>query len=425
MTVRYSQAVRQRSLWLLAMGIALYFFANFQRSSIPGTIFNELQMDFRSSAAAVAAIGAIFMYVYAFVQLLVGVLVDKYGGARTIAVGCGLFCVGSILFPMSNSMNMLYLSRMLVGMGAGTVYLSLVKEVDRLFPDRFASVLGLVIFLGYSGGIVGALPLSKVVGWIGWRWGFMIAGGLTVLCYAGYLNFFRGLKKPRIVPGRLSLSPLLVTIRSRASLFMLLSAGSSFGVYYMMLTVVGKKFLEDYCHASPTLASGCLSLMVVVSALVNMLSGTLTGWGGNRRRPFFLAMMLISLVGAVLGLLGMRWGSGSGYFIMVMLLFAISSGFSPITNSLIRELNPKESTGAAVCALNFAAYVAVAVCGNLAGMLMDVFSTGNIETETSVIYPASSYSAVFVLAFVVAASSLAASLLVPETHGRNVYGKVR
>ena len=111
--------VRRRNLYLLAAGVGLYLFANFQRSSVPGAIFDELQTAFHVTATAVAAIGSTFMYVYAVVQLAAGILADRYGGARTIAAGCGVFCVGALLFPAAGNIGTVYLARVLIGLGAG------------------------------------------------------------------------------------------------------------------------------------------------------------------------------------------------------------------------------------------------------------------------------------------------------------------
>ena len=47
--------------WLLYGAVVIYFFVNFQRSAIPGTIFNELQSDFSATAAQVTLISAVFM----------------------------------------------------------------------------------------------------------------------------------------------------------------------------------------------------------------------------------------------------------------------------------------------------------------------------------------------------------------------------
>ena len=43
-------SLRKWNFLLLSAGVVIYFFVNFQRSSIPGTIFSELQRDFSATA---------------------------------------------------------------------------------------------------------------------------------------------------------------------------------------------------------------------------------------------------------------------------------------------------------------------------------------------------------------------------------------
>ena len=169
--------------WLLATSVVIYFFVNFQRSSIPGTIFNELQSDFQATAAQVTNISAVFMYVYAATQLVAGLAADKFGGVRTIFWGALLLCVGSLIFPLCSNMWLLLLGRVLVGLGCGAIYLAIVKEIDRIYPEKFTSVLGSVILLGYAGSIIGGWPLSKAVQYVSWRWAFAAAAwAVTALC---------------------------------------------------------------------------------------------------------------------------------------------------------------------------------------------------------------------------------------------------
>ena len=209
-------AVRQKwNWWLLATSVVIYFFVNFQRSSIPGTIFNELQSTFQATASQVASISAVFMYVYAATQLVAGLAADKFGGVRTIFWGALLLCIGSLIFPFCGNLGLLLLGRILVGLGCGAIYLAIVKEIDRIYPEKFTSVLGTVILLGYAGSIVGGLPLSKAVEYISWRLAFAIVAGLTLL---GYLSFVYCKSKIDIPPVRrekLSLLPFIVILKSR------------------------------------------------------------------------------------------------------------------------------------------------------------------------------------------------------------------
>jgi hypothetical protein len=55
-----SAAGRPRSaLVAFAAMASVYFFSYVQRTAIPGTIFDELQVDFSLAAASVAALGAL------------------------------------------------------------------------------------------------------------------------------------------------------------------------------------------------------------------------------------------------------------------------------------------------------------------------------------------------------------------------------
>ena len=93
-----------------------------------------------------------------------------------------------------------------------------------------------------------------------------------------------------------------------------------------------------------------------------------------------------------------------------------------MTNSLMREYSPAQYTGSGASVLNFVAYLAVAICGNLAGWLMDTFACGKAKVlDKAVIYPASSYQAVFVLSLLIGLIALAAAFTLPETRGQNLY----
>ena len=105
-------------LLLIALGIAFYFLSNVQRVAVPGPIFDTLQSELQLSAPYITSLGAAFMYVYAVTNLIAGVLIDRYGGIRVVTAGAIVFAIGSLLFPMSHSVWVLYLSRALVGLGA-------------------------------------------------------------------------------------------------------------------------------------------------------------------------------------------------------------------------------------------------------------------------------------------------------------------
>ena len=123
---------------LLIAGILLiYFFCNLQKVIIPGSIFNELQAHFGATAAEITGLGAVFMYCYGFFQLATGMLIDRYCGVRVLVVGGAVFTLGCLLTALPLSLKGMYAARLLAGLGASTVYLSMITEMSRIGGRNF------------------------------------------------------------------------------------------------------------------------------------------------------------------------------------------------------------------------------------------------------------------------------------------------
>ena len=131
---------------LVVLGSILYFAANIQRVAVPGAIFDLLQNDLHTTAQCITSLGASFMYIYALSQLVIGILIARFGGFRVITIGCLLFLTGSVLFPFSQTLPLLYFSRVLIGLGSATFYIGLINETRRLVPKKnFGIVLSLIL----------------------------------------------------------------------------------------------------------------------------------------------------------------------------------------------------------------------------------------------------------------------------------------
>ena len=234
--------------WLLLLFISIiYYFSNLQKVLVPGATFNELQQAFNIDATQVTRLGAAFLYVYAFMQLATGLLADRYSGARVIVVGGVIFCAGSLLSAYDKSFSLLFVSRMLTGFGAATIYLSAVKEIGRIVPNALPIFIGLLTIIGYSGGITGTSPFIAGVHKFGYTPMMLAAGiGLAVsfVLYLAVLFFCT------IPPVRKD-----VTFHPKAYIDVLkishnrnqiVAIGICFGTYFAMQSVIGKKFLEDF-----------------------------------------------------------------------------------------------------------------------------------------------------------------------------------
>jgi len=409
---------------MFALAIVMYFIVNIQRVSIPGQLFDSLQSELSLTASKVAALGTAFMYVYAGTQLLVGLMVDKYGGMRILAGGSLLMAIGALAFPLSNSYWMLVASRVLVGIGSGATYLSLVKETDRLYPHNFAMMMGLCILIGYTGAGLGTMPLAMASKAFGWRNCLLAIAIIGLVTLIAILALWKKVSRPAIRPGKLSFRPHLEGFTNVNNLIEIFSFTVNYGIYFAILTVFGKKFLMDAGGCGEKMASFTSLLMMLVPAALNQISGLLTTYSGNRRRPFFRIMNFFPFLGCGLITVGLLCGPFAGRSILFMasyIILCMVAGFTPITSSLARETNPAEATGTAIGIINFGAYIMVAIAGTITGLILDMFTGTQVSLDGPVVYPSSAYLTIFGLFTVVTALTFCFSLKMPETYGKNIF----
>ncbi|MEI2999875.1 MAG: MFS transporter [Victivallis sp.] len=405
-------------LRLILFGSALYFFANIQRVAIPGAIFDRLQEELHLSAPGVTALGSSFMYVYALNQLVIGLFVNRYGGRRVMLPGALLFCLGSLLFPLSDG-AWLYFSRALTGFGASSIYLSLIDETIRSFRKNRTVAVSLVIMTGYAGGVAANAPFVAGVRAIGWRLMLEAVAAATVLFYLLFAaaSFARKpLPVRRGVPLDFSgFSGVLGNGHNRA---LFAFSGVNFGLYYCIQTVIGKKFLEDFCGFSSPDAAWVLSLMGAISAVSGVLFAVLSRLAG-KPAAHFLPCRRNGLH------CGFRFDCASRLFRnpqrldrSAVLPARLYGEHVVDRNSAAVRTNPRDHAGPAVCFMNFCFYLAVALFGNAVGLLLNVCRPE--AAAGALVYPRGSYLAVFALLFLCSIAVFACSLKMRETMGRQM-----
>ncbi|MBO4344888.1 MAG: MFS transporter [Victivallales bacterium] len=415
---------RAVALVVFSMCVLIYFIINIQRVAVPGQLFDMLQRELAVSASAVSALGTAFMYVFATAQLFAGLFVDKYGGVRTITVGGILLCIGAFIFPLEKSFVLMVAARLLVGLGCSTVILSLVKECDRLFPKAFTMVWGVVILIGLSGAAIGTAPLAIGAKLWGWRTCMMVVAAVGAVGVLGIIVCWPFTWKPQVMPGKLSLRPLIEAFKIRENIIQFLAFTVNYGLYFCILTIFGNKFLVDIGGLSENLASSTGAIMMLLPAVSNLLSGCLTAWCGNRRRPFFIMMNVFPLISTTVVMASLLLNLPAKGHLLMAALIAVSlvAGGSPIASALARETNPPEYTGTAVGIINFGAYIMTAIFGTLSGLILDTF--GGVKTaDGSMLYPLKAYITIFSIFFVISVFTFVVSLKMPETHGKNIYHK--
>ena len=426
---------RAAAIIFMASVISVYFFVNFQKAVLV-PIFNEMQGDFGVSAGAVTGITTTFLLVYSAMQIATGLLVDRYGGGRVLIFGSLLMVTGSVLFPLSRWLWMVYLARVLTGIGAGTIYLCSVKEIDRLFPGSFTKVLGITMLVGYCGTAFAGPPLIWAVRHFGnWRLAVACFDAPLVLATAVLVVLSIRQEKPPVNrEGRLfSLEPYRQAFRNRNLRLMLGASPFMYASFIMLQNTIVKKMIEDVGHFSAHAAGIVFTVMVILSAVFQMVPGALEDLLHRRRKVLLMIQISnawcgVALIGAGVAVAGRCGATPAVRTLMTVGLFmlAAAAGSTPLTTGIFREVSDPNKIGTSLSLSNCFVYLLSSLAGQAAGFLMD--KVGGAGVVTALVagqevkhYPARSYLAVMIMLLAMESFAIWNGSRVPETNGKNIY----
>lgn len=383
------------SISLILLGTLFYFFANFQRIAIPGAIFDILEQELSVGAPEITAFGAIYMYIYAFTQLLNGIFVDRYGGYRVILVGSIIMGLGCLIFPLTSNIALMYFARALLGLGGSMFYLSIIKELGLLFEEKdFGIALSIMLFAGYSGGIIANAPFVMAMRVLSWREILLIIAGIVIVSIFAYLILLSKVElKPVNRQVELKFLPFQIVLHKNHNRDLFTFACCNFGISYVIQTVIGKKFLEDFCLMTSAKAAVVLSIMAIVAAVFNMIIASVCKLFHNHRVIFLKGASIVTFISLFLICLFISLDIRTVFIAFIFCVLAANASLSSLLVPVLYATNRKNISGTAVSILNFSYFMAVGILSSITGYALNVFEPSRIGK--TLVYNNNSYLLLF------------------------------
>ena len=417
---RFFSPLRIRFITLLLSGTVLYFFANVQRVAVPGAVFDRLQQLYNCDASGVAALGMIFMYAYAVMQPLTGLLLDRFGSARVLLGGGLLFLIGEFLFAGASTLAAAYIAQLFNGLGAGALYLALVRENMRIFKERYNITLAAIILIGYAGSIAANAPLLLLMERLGLRRVFLLSAFIMLFFWlCCLLLIMTGTLQAERKNHRFSFREFQPVLERGHNRKLYLFSALNFGLYYVLQTVIGKKFLLDFCGVSDLAGGWIFSATGAIAASGGFLFAFLSTLAGNRRRIFcrIAGTSSLTVFALFLSALGLGVRNGTFYAVLFLVLSATAS-LSTIVIPLLRETNPENLVGRSISFLNFSFYLAVAMLGNLVSLLLKCFTP--VGRNGIAVYGQGAWFTIFAVLFCASFTVFYFSYQMRETYGKRI-----
>ena len=414
--------LRRRQVIVLWCGVVLSFFTSMSKILVPGPIIDDLQaLGF--NAVELSAMAFSYFCTYAVSQLALGAFSVRYGGVRLMLFGGSCFVLGSLLFPLGSlcpagiAYWLMFAARMLTGLGAGTLFPGLAKLLSDLYSGRFALVFGVVMFLGYLGPICGREPVLMLVKLVRWRWALEILALSSLAAFAVLLIASRGAVKP-VMPGH-SLAALGKVFGSGRNLLIFMASSVIYGAFYVLPAMAGQKCLTD-CGMTKVGAERLMMAQGVMIALVNLGTVMLLRLFGGYRKLLLLSSLVCGLAGAILGTAAFQLGLPLAAVVTAFVLVAVPACFFSLQSLIVKELNPPELGGLSISMLNFCAFVLIAACQPVAGVLLHRYEAAATRTAEVLTYPPAAYRDIFGFFVVLEIIGIVCALFVPETKPKNL-----
>jgi len=408
------------------LGAAFYFTSFFHRVA-PAVMTDPLMAEFGIGARELGQLSAFYFYSYVFMQIPTGILADHWGPRKLLTAGSLIAACGTFLFASASSIAAADMGRLLIGAATGVVFVALLRLSTRWFPLRFyATVSGIVLFVGVAGAVFAGVPLHFLVDGFGWRPVMVVAALLHLVIGVGIWWIVRDDPAQRgyqsyaptdphaVSSPKALLDGLIRVLRYRNTWLLSVLTGGLAGPILAFAGLWGVPFLVTHYGLSTAASAAVASTMLISYAVGSILLGSLSDRIGLRK-PFLVYGSVISLLCWV----PLLFVPNLPLWLLTLLVIAIgiAGGAVIIAFASVRESVPPALAGTVSGVCNMGSMGGGMVLQPMIGWMLDLKWRGTFAGGVR-IYDLAAYRSGFVLIAAFAALAIIASIFTAETRCR-------
>jgi MFS family permease len=353
---------------------------------------------FDADASTLAMFAVLQLGVYGFMQIPVGIWLDRWGARPIITIGMILMAVGQLVMALSPNVGVAIAARMLLGAGDAAVFPSVLRLIATWFPaQRGPLMVQLTGIVGQTGQLLALIPLAALLHATSWSIAFGSVAGLCVL-FAIVVGLVVRNHPPSVSADvtvntdtgaiRVVTSSIDTRVGLRAAWShpgTRLAFWSHFttpfaGTAFMLLW--GIPFLTAGEGLSQATAAAITTVYIVVGMALGPVMGGLSARIPHRRsRALVLPTVAVQLVA---WLAVIAWPGPAPLWLLIMLAVALATGgpASMIAFDHARTHNPSHRLSTATGITNVGGFLAGLIAIFLIGAALDLQGAGTPATYT-------------------------------------------
>jgi len=371
-------------------GVALFFLYQYVLRIAPGLVEPELRSAFFMTANDFSTLGSFFMFVYAIVQIPCGVLIDRLGVKRVVLYSILLCLVGNVLLIHGNSLWEAQASRIFMGLGAASGYISCMKIAADSFPSSNRGFfMGAALTIGLLGPLLTTDPLVNLIETTSWIYAFKV---LSVIGVILWFSLVIVIPKEAINPHAVlrwseikkSISHVLKT---RAVLAYAIMTTCFFSPFSVIADLWGVSFLMNHFSLGRINAASVTKLLYVGAAVGSLV----VPWLCEKYKGYNRGIAY-SWVAMVLCLMILLYGSLSAFFLItVLIVLGFFSSSEILCFGAASHYTTPETSGTTLGVINTFTVMGSACIMQSFGFLLDQKWSGAMDTHGLRLYSSNEY----------------------------------
>jgi MFS family permease len=327
-----------------------------------------------ASASDIGGLFAVFSIAMMGVRPFVGLAIDRYGRRSFLLAGLCTYVLAMVVFTLSDTLIMLYLARLIQGVGAALTWIATYTIAAELATSgQRGEAIGEADGAGERGAVYGAIAAFGIMAWLPLRTGWMLIFMAYTACaiIGVWLAWRRVPETKSSIPAPV---PEAAVAPSKPSLSETLSWGLCKLLFIVFLTKASQALVNPllliFLRDRFGLALWQLAIAYLPAALI---LGFLPGRMGRLSdRLGRVPMMVTGLVISAATSLTMPSLSSLGWFVAIFALNALGIvTATPAQKAMVGDLTKREHWGRAFGLYTFAASLGTAGGPLLGGVLYD------------------------------------------------------
>jgi DHA1 family bicyclomycin/chloramphenicol resistance-like MFS transporter len=313
-----------------------------------------------------------FFFMGQCAQIIFGTLSDRFGRLAILRVGFPLYIIAGIAAAFAPSLQIMFVSRFIAGMGASAIFMSAIAIVrDRFVGDQMARIMSMILSIFLYMPVIAPFLGVAILSVASWQYVFLTPPVVAIIVFLWSLRLEESLPPPQ----RTALDWKTI----RRSMWKVMSNRTF--LRYTAITTLLFTALSSYVGSSehivgeiynrPELFVWLFAGVALLCSFSTLLNSRLASRYGARRTIRWLLIMYTS-VGGLLLLITCVFGDPPNmivFFTGIALLTAINLAIEPNSSAIALEpLGDVAGTAASVYGTSF--FLIGAVLGSIISQVM-------------------------------------------------------